>query len=274
LLKLPLLSGVVRRKILKELGLAQTRVAASGSAPLPVELLMWYRRLGLNLIEGYGMTETGITHVPLPGMLRPGYVGTASPDAETRISQEGEIQIKGAMNMAGYYRNPELTKASFTADGYFLTGDRGEIDEQGRLRIVGRLKEEFKTSKGKYVVPAPIEKELNTCGLFESACVLGSGMPAPFAAVVLTADKRALATSQSGQAQVEEQLKHELQQINQKLERHEQLRFFAVVAQPWSVENGYLTPTLKVRRSCVEDLLSSFYDDLQNSGQPVFWLKA
>jgi hypothetical protein len=106
-----------------------------------------YRKLGVNFIEGYGMIETGITHVPLPGKFRVGFVGQASRDADTRISAEGEVQIRGPMNMLGYYRNAELTREAFTQDGYFRTGDRGEIDALGRLRLVGRLKEEFKTSK-------------------------------------------------------------------------------------------------------------------------------
>ncbi|HEY4009988.1 MAG TPA: AMP-binding protein, partial [Acidobacteriaceae bacterium] len=171
LLRIPLLNRIVRKKILRGLGLGHTRLAASGGAAIPIELVHWYRSLGLNFVEGYGMTETGITHVPLPSRFRAGYVGNASPYADTRISDAGEVQIKGAMNLLGYYKNPELTAQAFTDDGYFRTGDRGEIDKQGRLRIIGRLKEEFKTSKGKYVVPAPIEKLLSLSTMFESVCV-------------------------------------------------------------------------------------------------------
>src|SRR5260370_29630509 len=111
-------------------------------------MVQWYRRLGVNFIEGYGMTETGITHVPLPGRSRVGFVGNASVYAYSRISREGEVQIKGSMNMLGYYRNPELTDEAFTEDGFFRTGDRGEIDETRRLRLIGRLKEEVKTPNG------------------------------------------------------------------------------------------------------------------------------
>jgi long-chain acyl-CoA synthetase len=273
LLRIPIVSGMVRKRILKTLGLDSVRLAASGSAPLPVEILKWYHRLGLNLNEGYGMTETGISHVTLPGKARDGYVGNASPYADTRISGDGEVEIKGPMNMAGYYRNPSLTKACFTPDGYFRTGDRGEIDAEGRLRIVGRLKEEFKTSKGKYVIPAQIEKELDLSGLFAAVCVLGAGRTSPFALAVLNPEKRALSQSAATRAAIEEQLKEELQRVNQKLEHYEQLRFLVIADQPWTVDNGFLTPTLKVRRACVEDLFTPSFDAWERSAKTILWLE-
>ena len=274
LLRLPLVGALVRRRILKTLALDKVRLAASGSAPLPVDLLDWYLRLGLNLVEGYGMTETGITHVPLPGKVRPGYVGHASQYADTRISGEGEIEIKGPMNLSGYYRNLPLSNACFTEDGYFRTGDRGEIDAEGRLRIIGRLKEEFKTSKGKYVIPAPIEQKLSACGLFEAVCVLGAGMTGPFAAVVPVAEKRAMSKTPEMRALLEHQLEQELQHVNHELEHHEQLRFLVIALEPWTIENGLVTPTMKVRRSQVEDWLTSSFEDWEKSGKNVIWLNA
>lgn len=219
------------------------------------------------------MTETGITHSALPGKTRDGYVGNASPYADTRISGDGEVEIKGPMNLAGYYRNPSLTKASFTPDGYFRTGDRGEIDAEGRLRIVGRLKEEFKTSKGKYVIPAQIEKELDLSGLFAAVCVLGAGRTSPFALAVLNPEKQALSHSAATRAAIEEELKEELRRVNQKLEHYEQLRFLVVAEQPWTVDNGFLTPTLKVRRACVEDLFTPSFDAWERSAKTVLWLE-
>ena len=273
LLRIPVVRALVRKRILKALALDSVRLAASGSAPLPVDLLQWYRGLGLNLVEGYGMTETGITHVPLPGRVRPGYVGHASPFADTRVAGDGEVQIKGPMNLAGYYRNPELTRASFTPDGYFRTGDRGEIDSDGRLRIVGRLKEEFKTSKGKYVIPAPIEQKLMASGLFESVCVLGAGIAAPFAAVVLIDGKRSLTGAQETRRLLEDELELAMRRVNHELERHEQLRFLVVDEEPWTVDNGLMTPTLKARRALIEARFFPF-----NSAEPaeraVLWREA
>ncbi len=271
LLKLPVINRVARKKILTGLGLADTRLAASGGAAIPIELVHWYRSLGLNFVEGYGMTETGITHVPLPGKFRAGYVGNASPYADTRISSDGEIQIKGPMNMLGYYKNPELSQQAFTADGYFRTGDRGEIDDEGRLRIVGRLKEEFKTSKGKYVVPAPIEKLLSLSTLFESVCVLGSGMAAPFCLAVLVPDLRESAISTDQRAALEHRITAELDRVNSQADAHEQLRFMVLCQEPWTIDNGLLTPTLKVRRTLIEQRFASSFAHWEQRQQRVVW---
>jgi long-chain acyl-CoA synthetase len=271
LLKIPVLNRIARSKILKGLGLDHARLVASGGAAIPVELVDWYRKLGLNFVEGYGMTETGITHVPLPGKFRVGFVGNASPYAETRISDAGEIQIKGPMNMLGYYKNHELTRQAFTEDGYFRTGDRGDIDEQGRLRLVGRLKEEFKTSKGKYVVPAPIEKLLSLSTMFESVCVLGSGMSAPFGLAVLTPELRKVAESPARREALETALAHELDRVNSHLDQHEQLRFMVVCQQPWTADNGLLTPTLKVRRAALEQRFNSNFPAWEQAKDRVLW---
>ncbi len=271
-LKIPILRTILRKKIMKGLGFSTVRLAASGAAPLPGSIIAWYKHLGLNLVEGYGMTETGITHVPEPGKDRIGYVGDASAYAETRISDQGEIQIRGPMNFTGYYLNPEATKACFTDDGFFRTGDRGEIDEQNRLRIIGRIKEEFKTSKGKYVYPSQIEKALSLSQLFESVCVLGSGMTAPFALVVLVPEKREACHTVEGRLALESALVAELAVVNARHEHHEHLQFLAIDATPWSTDNGLLTPTLKVRRSVIESRLSSQFDDWEKQKRPVVWL--
>ena len=274
LLRIPILARLIRKRILAGLGLDTVHLAASGAAPLRVELLLWFRRLGLNLVEGYGMTETGITHVPLQGRLRAGYVGHPSPYANTRISPEGEVQIQGPMNFLGYYQNPAGTAAAFTQDGYFRTGDRGEIDEEGRLRIVGRLKEEFKTAKGKYVIPGPIESILSATTLFDSVCVLGSGMAAPFVLAVLTAEQSSKRSDPAAKDVLERDLEREMAQANSQLEAHEKLRFLVVCDEPWTAANGFLTPTLKVRRTMIEDRYSSSFDEWEKSGKSIIWLGA
>lgn len=271
LFRLPLVNRIVRNKILQGLGLQHARLVASGGAAIPVELVHWYRKLGLNFVEGYGMTETGITHVPLPSKFRAGFVGNASPYADTRISDAGEIQIKGPMNMLGYYKNPDLTQHAFTGDKYFHTGDRGEIDEQGRLRIVGRLKEEFKTAKGKYVVPAPIEKLLSLSTMFESVCVLGSGMSAPFCLAVLVPELRSAAESAPQRETLGKTLTHEIDRVNSHLDPHEQLRFLVVCHQPWTADNGLLTPTLKVRRTALEERFNNNFNKWEQLNSRVIW---
>jgi long-chain acyl-CoA synthetase len=273
LLSIPIIGNIVRKKILRTLGLIDTRLICSGGAAIPVEIIQWYRKMGLNFLEGYGMTETGITHVPLPGQVRIGYVGNASPWALTRISSEGEVQIKGPMNMLGYYRNPELTSEAFTDDGFFRTGDRGQIDELGRLRLIGRLKEEFKTSKGKYVAPGQIEKLLSPSPLLESVAVFGSGMTAPFAMAVLAPSLRSEMQQPERRPTLESKLLAEIDAVNAQLEHHEQLRFLVLCQQPWTIDNEILTPTLKVRRTALEQRFASRFAEWESSQSKVIWLE-
>jgi long-chain acyl-CoA synthetase len=274
LLSIPILGNIVRKKILANLGLGNARLISSGGAAIPVDIIRWYRKMGLNFAEGYGMTESGITHAPLPGQERIGYVGNASAWALTRISPDGEVQIKGPMNMIGYYHNPDLTREAFTDDGFFRTGDRGEIDEQGRLRLVGRLKEEFKTSKGKYVAPGQIEKLLSCSYLFESVAVFGSGMTAPFAMAVLTPPIRKDLAPSGHRADIEAKLAAELNSVNAQLEHHEQLRFIVLSEQPWTIDNELLTPTLKVRRATLEQRYSPRFASWENSQTKVIWMES
>lgn len=273
LLAIPLIGSLVRKKLLRRLGLDCARIVAGGGAATPVEIIQWYRKMGLNFIEGYGMTETGITHVPLPNAYRLGFVGNASPYAETRISPEGEVQIRGAMNMIGYFRNPELTQEVFTPDGYFRTGDRGEIDKAGRLRLIGRLKEEFKTAKGKFVVPSRIEKLLSLSTLFESVAVFGEGMAFPFALAVLVPEKRITCETPQEPTTIEAELLLLLDQVNAQLEHHECLRFIAISKEPWTTNNGLLTPTLKVRRSAIEQRYAQQFCGWEKMNQKVLWLE-
>jgi long-subunit acyl-CoA synthetase (AMP-forming) len=178
------------------------------------------------------------------------------------------------MNMVGYYRNPDLTREAFTDDGFFRTGDRGEMDEQGRLRLVGRLKEEFKTSKGKYVAPAQIEKLLSCSYLFESVAVFGSGMTAPFAMAVLTPPMRKELAPAGHRTDIEAKLTAEINSVNAQLEHHEQLRFIVISEQPWTIDNELLTPTLKVRRSTLEQRYSPRFTAWENSQTKVLWMES
>ncbi|MDO8418454.1 MAG: AMP-binding protein, partial [Rubrivivax sp.] len=162
LLKVPILRGIVRRKILTALGLQECTFAAGGAAPMPPDLLRWYDKLGLDLVEVYGMTENcGVSHATLPGKQRPGTVGLPYDGVQSRLDPvSGEIQVKAPCLMLGYYKEPELTRQAFTDDGWLRTGDKGALDAEGNLKITGRVKDLFKTSKGKYVAPAPIEDRL------------------------------------------------------------------------------------------------------------------
>lgn len=272
LLRIPILNRIVKKKILTGLGLDQARMAVSGSAPIPPELISWYRNLGLELLEGYGMTENfAYSHFSLPGKTRVGYVGNAVPDVEHRISEAGEILVKSPANMLGYYKMPEESKDSFTEDGFLKTGDRGELDEQGRLRITGRVKELFKTSKGKYVAPAPIENLFNASSFIEQTCVAGSGYEACHAVVMLSEDWRARKNDPDAKTKIEEGLTKLLHEVNKQVEPHERLQFVAIAKDDWLIENGFLTPTMKIKRNILEGTYGPKLDQWYNAKQKVIW---
>ena len=273
LLKIPILSGIVRKKILGALGLDQCRFAAGGAAPMPAELLRWYVKLGLDLIEGYGMTENcGASHATLPGKSRPGTVGLPYEGVQCRIDPaNGEIQVKCAWNMLGYYKEPEQTKAAFTDDGYLKTGDKGSLDAEGNLKITGRVKDLFKTSKGKYVAPAPIEDRLVMHAMVEACAVTGANLGQPLGIVMLNLDGIAKAGSAEGRKELESTFNEHLTVINEKLDPHEQLDCLVVVTEPWSVDNGFITPTFKVKRNRVEEVYGPNYEKWAGSGKKIVW---
>ncbi len=272
LLKIPIINNVVRKKILTGLGLENVRFAASGSAPIPGELIQWYKDLGLELLEGYGMSENfSYSHISMPGKTRVGYVGNAYPDVVCKLSEEGEILVKSPANMLGYYKQEELSRASFTEDGFLLTGDRGEIDSQGRLKITGRTKELFKTSKGKYIAPSPIENILNNDPNIEMCCVSGSGYPSPYAVVQLGEDLQGKLSDSAVRDDVDASLERLLKQVNAEVEHHERLGFIAVAAKSWTIEQGFLTPTMKIKRGSLEDEYNPLLDDWYAAKKKVIW---
>ncbi len=272
LLSIPIVNNIIRKKVLSGLGLEHVRFAGSGSAPIPAELIDWYRRLGLELLEGYGMTENfNYSHVTRPGRVRVGYVGEAYPGVVHRISDEGEIQMTTPGAMMGYYKNPEATAEVFTEDGFLRTGDRGEIDDMGRLKITGRVKEIFKTSKGKYVAPAPIENELLLNDHAEAAFVAGLGQAQPFGLVMLSEEARAAAASPEGRAEITASIEAHLAEVNPTLDHHEQLALVAITPDEWTIENGMLTPTMKIKRAEVDKRYADAVDGWYGQKTKVLW---
>ncbi|MCO4760122.1 MAG: AMP-binding protein [Myxococcales bacterium] len=272
LMKIPILGGIIKKKVLTGLGLDQVRLAGSGSAPIPAELIAWYRRLGLNLIEGYAMSEDfAYSHLSRDGFSEPGYVGIPYDGVEVKISDEGEILIKSPGCMQGYFEAPEKTAESFTEDGFFKTGDRGERKPNGMLKITGRTKELFKTSKGKYVAPAPIENLINVDNAVESSMVTGSGQPQPCALVVLNEDLRSQSSDQATRDRLSAEFERLLGEVNGKVEHHEHLQFIAVISEEWTIESGMLTPTMKIRRSAVEDAYKGAIEGWYGAKSKVVW---
>ena len=273
LLGLPIIGGLVRRKILKGLGLDNCRLAAGGAAPMPPDMLRWYSDLGLDLIEVYGMTEnSGVSHGTLPGTMRPGTVGMPYEGVESRIDQEtGEIQMRAPCLMLGYFKDPKQTAETFTADGWLRTGDKGQLEADGSLRITGRVKDIFKSSKGKYVAPAPIEDLLVNHSDVEACAVTGANFAQPLAIVMLSANALARSSSAAGKIAISESLSAHLKAVNAQLEAHEKLDCVVVVQTTWSPENGFVTPTFKVKRARIEESYGAHYEGWLNQRKAVVW---
>ncbi|MHC5350052.1 AMP-binding protein [Metapseudomonas furukawaii] len=271
LLRLPIIGRIVGRKVLAGLGLDAVRNALCGAAPVPEALLDWYKRLGLEVLEVYGMTENcGYSHLCRKGRYKSGWIGQSSPGVEVRISEDGEVQVRSGATMQGYYKDPEKTAEVFTDDGFLRTGDKGEQDAEGNLRLTGRIKEIFKTSKGKYVAPAPIENRLAVHPRIEQVCVVGDGLPQPMALCVLSDVGRQEAAN-SGRADLELSLRSLLEAVNGDLDKHERLRGLVLVKEVWAVDNGFLTPTLKIKRNRVEDAYGKRFPEWLERQELVVW---
>ncbi|MDC5854685.1 AMP-binding protein [Vibrio europaeus] len=266
LLKIPFVNSLIKKKLAEGLGLDQARVLGCGSAPVSPALLDWYHSVGLHITEAWGMTES-FAYSTLNYPFRAdkiGSVGNAGPGIELKIAEDEEILVRGKGLFSGYYKNDIATQESFNAEGWLHTGDIGFIDSEGYLTIQGRKKDTFKTAKGKFVAPVPIEKKLFEYSRVEMMCLIGLGLPAPILLVVPhdfpNFDKE----------RYERTTKKVIARMNADLESHEQIKGVLMIKDPWSIENGILTPTLKIKRHVLEQK----YHDIGHNwpkGQLVVW---
>jgi long-chain acyl-CoA synthetase len=261
----------VSHEILTSLGLQECELAFCGAAPMPPELLRWYARLGLNMIEAFGMTEILASHTTLPGQEAFGMVGVPYEGVQCRLDPStNEVQIKSPAMMLGYYKEPELTEQAFT-EGWLHTGDKGAFDAAGNLKITGRVKDLFKTSKGKYVAPASIEHEIAAHLAVEACCVTGMGLRQPIALLMLNEFACKSIGSSAYRAELDGSLSEHLDKINSTLDPHERLDCFVVMTAPWTVDNDLVTPTLKIKRHRIEDAFATHYEAWVGAGRGVVW---
>lgn len=229
--------------------------------------MQWFHSIGITIHQNYGMTEDCVlSHFNLIGQNKWGTVGRALPGAETKISEEGELRIRSKALMKGYYKEPELTKDAFDEEGYLRTGDLAQYDEEGYLTITGRLKDQFKTDKGKYISPARIELMLSRNPDIEQVCVVGMGVPQPMALVVLSASGKA-----KSKDEITASLSHTLAEVNKQLETYERLETAVIMREDWTIANGLLTPTLKVKRNEVEKIHLPSYRKWYHQEGLVVW---
>ncbi|MFQ2047505.1 AMP-binding protein [Aeromonas veronii] len=267
LLKIPLISGLIKRKLQKGLGLDQARVLGCGSAPVSPALLEWYLSIGLKVTEAWGMTENhAYSTINYPFRAdKIGTVGKAGIGVTIKISDEGEILCRCEGMMLGYYKDPEHSAEAIDAEGWLHTGDMGKLDKEGYLTITGRMKDVFKTAKGKYVAPVPIEGLLGQEPIIEQLCVIGYGMPQPIALVQL-----AESAMKGNREEVNARLEAARVRVNDQLESHAKIRGILVVKTPWNIENGVLTPTMKIKRHLLEQKFAQVGDRWPSS-QVVVW---
>ena len=262
LLSIPIIGGLVKRKIQKGLGLYHCNLCGCGASPMPKALIDWFETIGIQIVEGYGMTENmcyGTFNFPQDRQV--GSVGKPFHQNTVKISEEGEILFKSKALMQGYYKEPEKTEEALK-NGFYHTGDKGFIDEQGFLHITGRVKELFKTSKGKYIAPAALESLLTTHTFIEQACVMGSGRNQPLAVIELSETARA-----TDKSIVEQEITDHLAHVNRQVEHHERMDCIVITQLTWTVESDLITPTLKIRR----DIVEGRYESLAKEGQAIVW---
>ena len=236
----------VAQAIREKLGLQDAAYLITGAAPAPPSMLDWYCDIGLQLTEGYGQTEAMGLIGATSDENRRGSIGTASEFIELKIGADDELLVKAEGLSPGYYKRPERT-AELWQDGWLHTGDKARVDEDGFVFLSGRVKEYFKTIHGKFVSPAPIESDFAACPDVEQLCLLGRGYSKTVMICVLCEQ-----STDIPKEQVEVSILKTIAGINTDLYAHARIGAAIVTQEPWTIENGFLTPTLKIRRTEVE----------------------
>lgn len=265
ILVIPFINKIFAKKLRQGMGLDQVRASISGAAPLAPNVMKWFHKIGINISEGWAMSETGcVGSLNLP--FNPDRIGTIGEPGNDRIqmklTEDSEIIMKGDFIMKGYYKNDEAT-AEVIRNGWLHTGDLGRINDDGSFSIIGRVKEQFKSSKGKYISPVGIEAQLSGFAEIEQVCVSGRGLPHPIAFIVLA----------DGVKQDAHRMMKIMKKVNRKLEAHERLDALYVCDEPWLIENGLLTPTMKIKRTEIELKYAAILDDFaenERRGEVIF----
>lgn len=267
LLKIPFISSKVKKKVLDGLGLSEVEFAITGAAPCHSSIHKFYNQLGLYIHEAYGMSENcAVCSAMHEGRVKEGTVGELYDGVEVKIDPDtGEVIMRCPWLMEGYYKEPEMTN-EVLRDGWLHTGDMGELDADGFLKITGRVKDTFKSAKGEYIVPGPIEWQFGMNNFIEQICLVGRELPQPVALVVL---------SELGQHTSKEEVTKSLEttcnSVNKELVNYERVHNVVVVKEPWSIENGILTPTLKIKRPRIEEHYAGSLNNWYESDKMVIW---
>ena len=268
LLSIPLLSSIIKKKIQKGLGLSKAKVIISGAAAMQVAQRNWFRKIGVNITIGYGMTENCAITTQLPGsnFSKPGSVGQVQPNVEIKIDEGSEeVLMRGPYVMLGYYNDKETTNNTIK-NGWLHTGDKGKIDDDGHLYITGRVKDTFKTSKGEFIDPAKIEALFGEVEYFGQMCVVGLGIPQPIMLVNISDIGKKLTKDE-----LIEKLENKLSSVNSKAFNYLRVSTIVICKDEWTPQNEILTPTMKIKRGNVDKMYMYKYDEWHHSDKKIIW---
>jgi len=267
-LKIPIVSSIIKSKLKKALGLSNASVIINGAAPMLEVLKQWYKKIGINITNVYGMTENCAicTQISPSVTNKINSVGLPQSGVKIKINPENnEIMMSGAFVMKGYYKDKKRTDETIK-DGWLCTGDQGKIDEDGYLYITGRVKDTFKTSKGEFIEPLGLEKFFGDTVEFEQICIVGLGNPQPMLLVVL---------SESGKSTDKNVLKsmieNKLNAINKDLVSYKRISTIIFVKDDWNPENELLTPTMKIKRNKINDKYCEKFQAWNENTETVIW---
>ena len=268
LLAIPLLSNIIKKKLKKALGLYNAKVVVSGAAAMQIAQRNWFRKIGVNITIGYGMTENCAITTQLPGsnFTKPGSVGKVQPQVEIKIDDSTEeVLMRGPYMMLGYFNDKIITNNTIK-DGWLHTGDKGRIDSDGYLYITGRVKDTFKTSKGEFIDPGKIEAMFGEVDFFDQICVVGLGIPQPIMLVNISEVGKKLEKND-----LENKLTEKLNSVNELLFNYKKVAKIIICKDLWTPENEILTPTMKIKRGNVDKLYQDNYLDWYNNSKKIVW---
>lgn len=256
---------LVHRKIQERFG-GRLKLVVAGGAPMPKQVETFFQAVGVGIYVGYGLTETSpMLTINYPGHYKPGSTGKPAPGAEIKIARDGEVLARGPGIMRGYWRKPDATAQVIDENGWFATGDLGAVDDDGFLFLTGRKKDMIITADGNNVAPVPIEHLLVAAPVVAQAVVIGDDKPHLSALLVPDYDRVGVAGAPEDLARdprVIEQIASVVDSVNRLLAKYEHIRAFRLLPEPFKVETGELTPTLKVRRPVVMKRFAEQIDDM------------
>ena len=268
LLSIPILSSFIKKTLKKKLGLGNAKVVVSGAAAMQVAQRNWFKKIGVNITIGYGMTENCAVTTQLPGsnFNKPGSVGKVQPQVEVKIDEETEeILMRGPYVMLGYYNDTKTTDNTIK-NGWLHTGDKGKLDADGHLYITGRVKDTFKTSKGEFIDPAKIEALFGEVEYFDQMCIVGFAIPQPIMLVNISDVAKKIT-----KGELQKHLSTKMEMVNSKLFNYKRVSTIVICSDDWTPQNGILTPTMKIKRGAVDKMYMDKYEQWHQSKENVIW---